>query len=104
MPAAIRYGIAADVFWTLNPKTMYLHQEEYIRDKEEQIKFMDAAAYYQGLYVKQAIASCFNKNTKYPKKPLSFKQEEQKKIDNMTEEEYYAAMRSAIAGMNSQFE
>lgn len=103
MPAAIRYGIAADIFWELNPKIMYLYQEEYIREKEEEIKMMDAAAYYQGLYVQQAIASCFDKKSKYPKKPLSVMQEEKKWLESMSEDEYYAAMRAAISGMNEQF-
>lgn len=60
-----------DVFWNLNPKYMYMYQDEYIREKEEQIKLLDISAYYQGLYVQQAIASCFSKRAKYPKQPLS---------------------------------
>lgn len=71
MPAAIRFGIPADVFWELNPKYMYMYQEAYLREKEEQLQMLDVAAYYQGLYVQQAIASCFSKRGKYPKRPLS---------------------------------
>lgn len=103
MPAAIRFRIPVDIFWTLNPKLMYLYQEEYIKEKEEEIKMMDAAAYYQGLYVQQAIASCFDKKAKYPKKPLSIMQEEKRQLESMSEDEYYAAMRAAISGMNEQF-
>ena len=44
-------GIPVDMFWELNPKYMYMYQDNYIKEKEEQIKMMDAAAYYQGLYV-----------------------------------------------------
>ena len=55
-------GIPVDMFWELNPKYMYMYQDNYIKEKEEQIKMMDAAAYYQGLYVRQAIASCFSKS------------------------------------------
>lgn len=77
LPAALRFGIHIDVFWNLNPKYMYMYQDEYIREKEEQIKLLDVAAYYQGLYVQQAIASCFSKRARYPKKPLSLT--EQKK-------------------------
>ena len=69
-------GIPIDVFWELNPKYMYMYQDTYIKEKEEQIKLMDVAAYYQGLYVHQAIASCFNKNAKYPKKPYSLVEKE----------------------------
>ena len=37
---------------------------------------LDVAAYYQGLYVQQAVASCFSKSAKYPKKPLSLEPKE----------------------------
>lgn len=96
--------IPIDVFWELNPKYMYIYQESYIKEKEEQIKMMDVAAYYQGLYVQQAIASCFSKKAKYPKKPLSMKASETKKVEEMSEDEYYAAMRAAIGKMNGQFQ
>lgn len=76
LPAALRMGIPIDVFWDLNPKYMYMYQDTYIKEKEEQIKLMDVAAYYQGLYVHQAIASCFNKNAKYPKTPYSLVEKE----------------------------
>ena len=84
------------MFWELNPKYMYMYQDNYIKEKEEQIKMMDAAAYYQGLYVHQAIASCFSKKAKYPKKPLSMKNNEHKAV-------YYAAVRAAIGKMNEKF-
>ena len=45
MPAAIRFGIPADVFWDLNPKYMYIYQDAYIKEKEEQVKMLDVAAY-----------------------------------------------------------
>lgn len=91
------------MFWELNPKYMYMYQDNYIKEKEEQIKMMDAAAYYQGLYVRQAIASCFSKKEKYPKKPLSMKNDEKKAAEEMSEAEYYAAVRAAIGKMNKQF-
>lgn len=103
LPAALRFGISMDVFWGLNPKYLYMYQEEYIREKEEQMKLMDIAAYYQGLYVQQAIGSCFSKRAKYPKKPLSMKNAEKKQTKEMTEEEYYDAMKQAIRNMNKQF-
>lgn len=69
-------GIPVDVFWELNPKYMYMYQDNFIKEKEEQLKMLDVAAFYQGLYVKQAIASCFDKRAKYPQKPLSFVERE----------------------------
>ena len=104
MPAAIRFGIPADVFWDLNPKYMYIYQDAYIKEKEEHIKMLDVAAYYQGLYVQQAVASCFSKKVKYPKKPLSLKKDEKKRLEDMSEKEYYKAMRNAIRRMNKQFD
>lgn len=71
LPAALRFGIPIEVFWSLNPKYMYMYQDAYIKEKEEQIKLIDVSAYYNGIYVQQAIASCFDKKLKYPKKPLS---------------------------------
>lgn len=83
---------------------MNLYQEEYVRTKEEEMKLMDILAYYQGLYVQRAISSCFSKRAKYPKKPFSLQNEEKKRVEEMSEEEYYAAMRSAIQGMNQRFQ
>lgn len=70
-------GISIEEFWELNPKYMYLYQENFIKEKEEQIKLLDVAAYYQGLYVQQAITSCFSKKAKYPEKPLSLTEKQQ---------------------------
>ena len=68
--------IPLDIFWELNQKYMYMYQDNYIKEKQEQLKLLDVSAYYNGLYVQQAIASCFNKHTKYPKKPLSLAKKE----------------------------
>ena len=65
------------MFWNLNPKYMYMYQAEYIRDKEDQIKLLDISAYYNGLYVQQAVASCLSKKNKYPSKPISLVKKEQ---------------------------
>lgn len=50
---------------------MYAYQDVYIEQKKQEMKMLDISAYYQGMYVQQAIASCFSKKAKYPKKPLS---------------------------------
>lgn len=64
-------GIPVEEFWKLNPKYMYMYQDNFLKEKEEQIKLLDASAYLNGLYVQQAISSCFNKKAKFPQKPLS---------------------------------
>ena len=50
---------------------MYAYQDAYIEQKKQEMQLLDVSAYYNGLYVQQAIASCFNKKARYPKKPLS---------------------------------
>ena len=67
----MRYGIDMRTFWMLNPRIMYAYQDSYIEQKKLEIKMLDVAAFYNGLYVQQAVASCFSKKAKYPKQPLS---------------------------------
>lgn len=55
---------------------MYAYQNAYIEQKKQEMQMLDVAAYYQGLYVHQAVAACFNKHTKYPKKPYSLVEKE----------------------------
>lgn len=50
---------------------MFAYQDAYIEQKKQEIQLIDVSAYYNGLYVQQAISSCFNKKSKYPEKPLS---------------------------------
>lgn len=50
---------------------MYAYQDAYIEQKKQEMKMLDVSAYYNGIYVQQAIASCFSKKAKYPNKPLS---------------------------------
>lgn len=85
-----------DVFWELNPKYMYMYQDNYIKEKKEQLQMLDVAAYYQGLYVHRAIASCFNKRVKYPEKPYSLV----KKEKPLTETDRFKLW---IAGFNRNF-
>ena len=49
--------------------------KDIVRDKTEilaRVGYMRSeAAFYNGMYVQQAVASCFSKKAKYPKQPLS---------------------------------
>lgn len=101
--------IPIDLFWGLNPKYMYMYQEEYIREKEEQIKLLDVEAYYHGMYVKQAIASCFSKNVNYPEKPLLLdkkyeKIEEERELTEEEKIEYQKQLLMKLQIMQSNFE
>lgn len=93
----MRYGIPLDVFWKLNPKYMYMYQDEYIREKEEHVKMLDISAYFNGLYVRQAISSCISKRAKYPEKPFSIV----KKEKPLSEEEKFKLW---VAEFNKRFE
>lgn len=66
--------ISVEEFWGLNPKYIELYQEQYIAEKEEQMKMLDVSAFYHGLYVQLAVASLLDKKTKYPRSPLSMMQ------------------------------
>ena len=76
LPSAIRFGIPVDVFWTLNPKYMYVYQEDYMRRKKEEMQLLDVSAYYQGIYTMRAVSACLSKKASYPKQPLSLQKSE----------------------------
>lgn len=59
-------GVDYDLFWTLNPKSLIPFVKAFNLKQE----YDDAMAWKSGTYVRMAIASCLDKNIKYPKKPL----------------------------------
>ncbi len=69
-------------FRNLNPRIMYAYQDAYIEQKKQEMQMLDVAAFYNGLYMQQAIASCFSKSAKYPKKPLSFMEKKQESLSD----------------------
>lgn len=50
---------------------MYAYQDAYIEQKKQEIKMLDIAAFYNGVYVQKAVAACFSKKAHFPKQPLS---------------------------------
>ena len=84
-------------FPNLNPRIMFAYQDAYIEQKKQEMKLLDVAAYYNGLYIQQAISSCFNKRAKYPKKPLSLEE----KSKTLSGEEQFKLW---IAEYNRRFE
>ena len=90
---------------------MYVYQEAYMEQKERELKLLDVSAYYNGLYVQQAIASCFSKRTKYPEKPLLFGKQNNAGIETvekeLTEEQkvaYQKQLLMQLQVMQSNFE
>jgi hypothetical protein len=69
LPNALMIGITYDLFWELDPLAMVPFTKAF----ELKLKFMDTEAWRNGLYIKLAIASSFDKKTKYPESPLSSK-------------------------------
>lgn len=60
-------GVEYDLFWTLNPKSL----TPFIRAFELKNEYEDRLMWQNGLYVRMAIATLFDKKAKYPEQPLS---------------------------------
>lgn len=60
-------GVEHDYFWTLTPKSL----QPFVKAFELKQEYDDTLAWTNGLYVTMAIASSFDKDSKYPDKPLS---------------------------------
>lgn len=64
-------------FWYEDPNLLWIYRtcfvKEEIRKTELEFEKMNYHSWLVGLYVYNAIGSAFNKNTKYPKKPLELK-------------------------------
>jgi len=70
LPNALMIGVDYDLFWTLNPKSI----KPFIRAFELKQEHENQIAWLQGMYIRLAIISAFNKEAKYPSKPLTNKQ------------------------------
>ena len=66
MPNALAIGVDYELFWVLNPKSLSPFVKAF-NLKQKQDDFM---AWQYGKYVKMAIVSSLDKNTKYPTKPF----------------------------------
>lgn len=71
LPDALLIGVDYHLFWTLTPKSMEPFIRAFKRKEERRQEQFDIIAWQIGGYVRQAIASSFDKNTKYPKEPYS---------------------------------
>jgi len=79
LPNALRLGVSYELFWNLNLHTL----EPFIRAFTLQQEYDDMLAWRSGDYIRMAIASCFDKNTKYPSTPLS----RQQVVDEKTQQD-----------------
>lgn len=69
LPTALMLGVDYELFWELNPKSL----SPFIKAFELKREVDDIKAWEQGLYIQMAIASCLDKDFKYPKRPKSGK-------------------------------
>lgn len=81
-------------FWELTPKKL----QPFVKAKEQEIelrtKMVNYEAWLNGLYIRQAIASVFSKNGKYPEQPIadgsSDRNSQNKEINFKTQFEVWA--------------
>lgn len=96
LPNALMMGVDYELFWTLNPKSL----SPFIKAFSLKQKYDDATAWRNGLYIRLAVASCFNKSAKYPTKPMSHNGEDENRP--MTAEEIKSRMMATANRINSQ--
>lgn len=62
-------------FWNDCPELYFTYQEAYV----EKLREKDLLQWQLGVYIQHAIASCLDKNAKYPRKQLFFNKDERPK-------------------------
>ena len=65
-------GVSYNDFWDLSPKSL----EPFIKAFVLKNEYHDRLLWEMGIYIQNAITSCFSKNNKYPKKPIFTKERE----------------------------
>ena len=71
---SIRYGMTYNQFWFDDPQLYYTYEEAYLDGLREK----DVLNWQLGQYIQFSIGSCFEKNCKYPDKPMFYAREEEK--------------------------
>ena len=95
LPNALMIGVNYELFWTLNPKTL----APFVKAFSLKQNYDDAVCWRTGMYISVAIASNFDKGTKYPKKPLS-----SDKVERVnTPEDIKSKMMNTVIMLNSRF-
>lgn len=62
-------GVSYNDFWEMTPKEL----KPFVKAFSLRQELMDVNMWTQGAYIRLAIASCFNKQIKYPVKPIGSK-------------------------------
>lgn len=74
LPFCLNIGISYELFWTLNPRKIRPFVLADRKKQEEDFNMRNFNAWLNGIYVAQAIGSCFSKQDKYPEQPIDFKE------------------------------
>lgn len=93
---SIRYGMTYNQFWFDDPQLYYTYEEVYL----DRLKEKDCLNWQLGQYIQYAIGSCFEKNYKYPDKPMFYAREEEKPKDVYDMLECFKGM---VAEVNKNF-
>lgn len=89
-------GVDYELFWTLNPKSL----SPFVKAFNLKQKYDDAISWQSGLYIRLAIASALNKQSKYPQKPMMSEPVEDKP---MTSEEIKNKVMAQATRINAKF-
>ena len=100
LPNALRCGCSYDLFWHLNPKKLEPFFKAKREEQDNEYNKICIASHQTGLYVRLAVASCFNKNAEYPKTPFGMDDIQQDSDgQTMTDADRFAAF---VAAHNAQ--
>lgn len=69
-PNAVKCGMTKHDFFHSTMRDVNLRIKSYREDQEYRAKEIKYQSWLTGLYVQNAISSCFSKKAKYPKNPL----------------------------------
>lgn len=60
----------------MTPKLFHIYKKVHEEKEQRKADIIDYTAWLNGMYVRTAIASCFDKSAKYPDKPFSEEEKE----------------------------
>lgn len=80
LPNAIKCGCSYELFWHLNPRKLEAFFEAYKLKAKEDASLQDSFAWLQGVYIRDAILSCFGK-TNYPREPKGLNHDDDYYLD-----------------------
>lgn len=67
LPQALMFGVSYNEFWDMTPNEL----KPFIKAFSLRQEMIDTNMWVLGSYVRAAIVSCFNKQAKYPAKPIT---------------------------------